>query len=107
MLTGTAAWSVALQQQLGVFAMGGSMKGESLRGPLPRSSGEHNRSVGDLPAYRTVITPASDRQASVITVSHASASHHSAEDRDRGWQHGEEEALIDAAERQGELYEHA
>jgi hypothetical protein len=76
--------------------MGSSMKGEATRGPLPSSS-------GDLPAYRTVITPASDRQASVITVSHHSASHHSAEERDRGWQHGEEEALILAEERSGDI----
>lgn len=80
--------------------MGSSLKGDPARGQMHRSSSEY-RMPGDLPGYRTVITPASDRQASVITVSHHSASLHSADDRDTGWQHDEDVALMQPEDRSG------
>ncbi len=41
------------------------------------------------------------QQASVITLSHHSASHHSAEERETGWQHDEDVALMHPDDRSG------
>lgn len=85
-------------QRLSIMG-GSSIKGEPARGPLPQlGSGEYRNSAGDLSAYRIVFTPGSERHASVITVSH-----HSAEERDAGWQHGEAEALMQPEDRAGTL----